>query len=206
MIIDFHAHLYGKRFIPEAFFSESAKKWAEKADDRTPEMIMPKLLDGFVDEDGELYLGAVYDPMKDECFSAQRNLGAKLNGKTLQVAQTGDLTSSLLTTGFPYDIRSNPNNNLDQHARFALLSQGVRRLGSAALDLCYVAAGRFDGYWELSLERWDLAAGALIASEAGAMVTAADGDSDLLTQPCSVLAANPTLHAQMLAVLQETQT
>jgi myo-inositol-1(or 4)-monophosphatase len=110
---------------------------------------------------------------------------------------------SLLVTGFPYDAWSTPQNNLENFGRFARMTQGVRRLGSAALDLCYVAAGRFDGYWELSLKPWDLAAGGLIAAEAGAIVTNLTGQSDYLTPPCSLLAAPPSLHEKMLVVLSE---
>jgi myo-inositol-1(or 4)-monophosphatase len=106
-----------------------------------------------------------------------------------------------LVTGFPYDIRTNPQNNLEFFARFALNSQGVRRLGSAALDLAYIACGRFDGYWETSLKSWDLAAGALIAQEAGALVTDLDGSPDYLSPPHSILAANPVLHPQLLRML-----
>lgn len=152
---------------------------------------------------GELELGVVYDPMRDECFRAQRGAGAWLNGEALKVSGSDNLDHCLLVTGFPYDIRTNPANNLDHYARFALRTQGVRRLGSAALDLCYVAAGRFDGYWELYVAPWDIAAGALIAREAGAQVSAVFGDPDYLSEPCSVLAANPVLHARMLGVLQD---
>jgi len=156
-------------------------------------------------EGGELRLGTVYDPISDEIFSATKTGGALLNGETIQTTVTDALDQSLLVTGFPYDIRTNPANNLDNYARFALLSQGVRRLGSAALDLCYVAAGRFDGYWELSLESWDLAAGALIAKEAGARVSKVNGRGDILTPPYSVIAANPALHELMLDVLTDRQ-
>jgi len=104
-------------------------------------------------EDGDLKLAAVYDPMRDEMFSAQRGRGAWLNSEALHVSQTTELVKSLLITGFPYDIRTNDHNNLDHFAYFALRTQGVRRLGSAALDLAYVAAGRFDGTgnWASSL-------------------------------------------------------
>jgi myo-inositol-1(or 4)-monophosphatase len=154
------------------------------------------------EEDGEVRLGAVYDPMQDECFSAARGRGAWLNGEPIHAAQATSLDHSLLVTGFPYDIRTNPVNNLESYARFALISQGVRRLGSAALDLCYIAAGRFDGYWELRLNPWDIAAGGLVAEEAGAMVTAIDGKTAYLANyPPSILAANPQIHAEMLAVL-----
>ena len=157
-------------------------------------------------EDGEIRLAAVYDPMREECFSAERGRGAWLNGQPVYVSKTKELTECLLVTGFPYDIRNNPENNLNLYARFALLTQGVRRLGSAALDLCYVACGRFDGFWELQLEAWDMAAGSLIAQEAGATVTSVNGGSNLLVPPYSVLAANPALHSQMLQVIQDTRS
>lgn len=151
--------------------------------------------------DGELQLGAIYDPLRDECFTAERGRGAWLNGKPIQAANQSSLDQALLVTGFPYDIRTNPQNNLEFFARFALHSLGVRRLGSAALDLAYIACGRFDGYWETSLQAWDLAAGALIAREAGALVTDMRGCPHYLSPPHSILAANPALHTQMLQML-----
>jgi myo-inositol-1(or 4)-monophosphatase len=154
-------------------------------------------------QDDRLELGVVYDPILDECFSAERGRGAWLNGKPIHVSGARDLDHSLLVTGFPYDIRTNPVKNLDNYARFTLRSQGVRRLGSAALDLCYIAAGRLDGYWETVLFAYDMAAGALIAEEAGAVVTDLYGGADYLASPQSVLAANAVIHGQMLAVLQE---
>ncbi len=150
---------------------------------------------------GEVKLGVVYDPAQDECFSALRGEGAWVNRKPIRVSQTGELPRALLVTGFPYDIWTTQENNLAHHNRFALRSQGVRRLGSAALDLCYVAAGRLDGFWELKLSPWDIAAGALIAEEAGALVTAVDGSQAYMTAQPSILAANPALHAEMLALL-----
>ena len=152
--------------------------------------------------DGQLSLAAVYDPMRDELFSAERGKGAWRNGQPMRVRAQSELSRSLLVTGFPYDIRTTANSNLEQFVRFARLTQGVRRLGSAALDLCYVAAGRFDGYWELSLRPWDIAAGALIAREAGALVTTVQGESGILFSPYSVLAATPGIHDDMLAHLQ----
>jgi myo-inositol-1(or 4)-monophosphatase len=152
--------------------------------------------------EGQLHSGVVYDPLRDELFSAQRGRGAWLNDKPLRCSVVTDLNKSLLVTGFPYNIRTSQNNNLDQYSRFALHSQGVRRLGSAALDLCYVGAGRFDGYWELYLEPWDLAAGALIAIESGAIVTATDGGKLRLEQPCSALAASPGIHQAMLQMIR----
>jgi len=154
-------------------------------------------------EGGIVQMGVVYNPISDECFCARRGEGAFLNGRRLHVSKTAELANSLLVTGFPYDIWENPDNNLDHFARFAVRTQGVRRLGSAALDLCFVAAGRFDGYWELRLKPWDVAAGGLIAAEAGAVVTNLHGGEDYLSPPQSILAANPAIHPQMLTVLNE---
>jgi len=151
--------------------------------------------------DGVVTLGVVYDPMRDELFAAERGQGVWCNGRSLQVSRVTEFQRSLLVTGFPYDIWSTPKNNLDYFGRFTRMTQGVRRLGSAALDLCYVAAGRFEGYWELSLKPWDLAAGGLIAAEAGAIVTNLDGRDEYLAPPCSLLAAPPGLHPKMLEIL-----
>lgn len=150
---------------------------------------------------GVIRLGVVYDPLRDECFSAERGKGSWLNGETLHTANSDSLDHSLLVTGFPYNIRTADNTNLEHYADFSLRSMGVRRLGSAALDLCYVAAGRFDGYWETSLNAWDVAAGILIAEEAGARVTKTDGNTQVLSPPLSIVAANPILHAQILELL-----
>ena len=153
--------------------------------------------------DGVVTLGVVYDPMRDELFAAERGRGARLNGRSLHCSQVTDLQHSLLTTGFPYDAWSTPRNNLEYYGRFVKRTQGVRRMGSAALDLCYVGAGRLDGYWELSIEPWDVAAGGLVASEAGATVSNMAGRPDYLTPPCSILAAPPGLYQKMKAVLDE---
>ncbi|MBN1439840.1 MAG: inositol monophosphatase [Anaerolineales bacterium] len=152
-------------------------------------------------EGGRTKLGVVYDPTRKEIFWAERGKGAFCGSARLRATQSTDLRSSLLVTGFPYDAWSNPQNNLDLYARFAVRSRGVRRLGSAALDLAYVGAGRFDGYWEMRLSPWDVAAGGLIAEEAGARVTAMDGVSDYLAGEPSLIAANPILHGKMLAVI-----
>ncbi len=152
---------------------------------------------GYVRE-GQLTLGVVYDPVRDEMFTAERGQGAFLNGNPLRVSTANRLIDSLLVTGFPYDIQHRADNNLDHYTHFSLHSQGVRRLGSAALDLCYVAAGRFDGFWEISIESYDIAAGSLIVTEAGGMVTDARGGPDFLTPPCSVLATNGQIHPLML--------
>lgn len=150
---------------------------------------------------GVMKLAAVYDPMRDELFSADRGHGAWLNGRQLHASTTSELKNSLLVTGFPYDAWISPVNNLEYFARFAVQTQGVRRLGSAALDLCYVAAGRFDGYWELALKPWDVAAGGLIAEEAGAKVTSLEGGPEYLLPPQSILAAPPAIHDRMMEVI-----
>lgn len=153
---------------------------------------------------GELTFGAVYDPMRDEMFSAERGKGAMLNGKPIRVSNVTDLQRSLLVTGFPYDAWNTPQDNFSNFVRLAKLSQGVRRLGSAALDLAYVGAGRFDGFWELSLKPWDVAAGGLICLEAGAQVTNVDGQADFISPPQSVVSATPAIHARLLEALHET--
>jgi myo-inositol-1(or 4)-monophosphatase len=152
-------------------------------------------------QDSVTRFGVVYDPLRGELFTAERGLGAFLNGKPLRVADTRELAHSLVVTGFPYDIRTNPDNNLDHYNRFSLECLAVRRMGSASLDLCYLAAGRFDGFWELRLSPWDVAAGGLIAEEAGARVTALDGSPGYLIPPYSILAAAPAIHPQMLQVI-----
>ncbi|HEY2980058.1 MAG TPA: inositol monophosphatase family protein [Anaerolineales bacterium] len=152
---------------------------------------------------GVLELGAVYDPSRDEMFSAARGLGARLNGRPIRPSAADDLQRSLLVTGFPYDAWNTAQDNFANFVKLAKLTQGVRRLGSAALDACYVAAGRFDGFWELSLKPWDVAAAGLIAQEAGAIVTDIDGQPDFLAQPQSIVAAAPGLHAKLLEALHE---
>jgi myo-inositol-1(or 4)-monophosphatase len=152
--------------------------------------------------DGEMKLGVVQNPVMDELYSAERGQGAWLNDEPIHCTATEELRQALLVTGFPYDRFTNPNNNLKQFNQLALKAQGMRRFGSAALDLCYVAAGRVDGYWEMQLFPWDLAAGWLIAQEAGAKVTRTDGVEDLLASPYSILAANPALHEKILVELR----
>ena len=151
---------------------------------------------------GELTLGAVYEPMRDEMFAAERGRGARLNGRPIQASTVTELQKSLLVTGFPYDAWNTPQDNFANFVHFGKLTQGVRRLGSAALDLCYVAAGRFDGFWEISLKPWDVAAGGLIAEEAGARVTNVQGDRDYISSPQSVIAAAPGIHARIVQELK----
>ncbi|GJQ34724.1 MAG: inositol monophosphatase [Anaerolineaceae bacterium] len=143
---------------------------------------------------GRMTLGVVYDPMRDELFAAERGKGAFLNGKRIQVSGVTELEKSLLVTGFPYDTWDTELDNFKYFERLAKKTQGVRRLGSAALDACYVAAGRFDGFWEFKLKPWDVAAGGLIAKEAGAKVTAIDGREDFLSAPLSILASAPGIY------------
>jgi len=154
---------------------------------------------------GRLTLGAVYDPLRKEMFTAERGLGAYLNGSRLSASATTELQKSLLVTGFPYDTWNTPQDNFANFLKFSKLSQGVRRLGSAALDLCYVGSGRFDGYWELSLNPWDIAAGGLICEEAGAIVTNISGGADYISAPQSILASAPGIHARMLDELDKAQ-
>jgi myo-inositol-1(or 4)-monophosphatase len=153
-------------------------------------------------EDREVVLGAVYDPIQDELFTAERGAGSKLNGSSIHVSDERSLDQSLLATGFSYDVRSAHDNNLDNYSDFALRSLGVRRLGSAAIDLVYVAVGRFDGFWEVSIHPWDIAAGGLIVEEAGGMVTNVRGGERYLSKHPSILATNSHIHSQMLTVLE----
>jgi len=150
---------------------------------------------------GTTRLAAVYEPMRDEMFTAERGKGAFLNGHPLHPSAAVDLQHSLLVTGFPYDAWNTPQDNFANFTRLGKLSQGVRRLGSAALDTCYVAAGRFDGYWELALKPWDVAAAGLIAEEAGARVTNIDGLPDYISAPQSIIAAAPGIHAELMSAL-----
>jgi myo-inositol-1(or 4)-monophosphatase len=155
--------------------------------------------------EGIIEWGIVYNPNLEEVFTARRKGGAFLNGEPIQVSKTESLDASLLATGFPYDIRTSARNNLDYFRAFALHAQGVRRAGSAALDLCYVAAARFDGFWELSLNPWDCAAGYLMVREAGGKVTNWRGEfGSIYEREC--LATNSLIHEQMLTVLHETSS
>lgn len=154
---------------------------------------------------GFLVLGVIFDPARDELFTAVRGGGAQLNGKPLHVSSTDSLNASLLVTGFAYNIRETQRNNLDHFTRFALKAQGLRRTGSAALDLAYVATGRFDGFWEVSLNPWDMAAGAVIVREAGGHVTNFHGD-ELSIYGQELVASNGRVHRAMLEVLNEDRT
>jgi len=155
-----------------------------------------------LERQGEIVLGVVYDPPRDELFVAQKGKGARLNGRRIRVSSVRDLSRSLLATGFPYDLRDNPVNNFDHFQNFAYRVHAVRRSGSAALDLCYVAAGRFDGFWEMKLGPWDLAAGSLMVQEAGGKVSDFQG-RPLGLDGSFVLASNGPIHGEMIKVLKK---
>jgi myo-inositol-1(or 4)-monophosphatase len=151
---------------------------------------------------GELIAGAVYDPNFDELFSAEKGAGAYMNGRKLQVTSTDKLEKSMLATGFPYDVRNNPFNCVQHFEEFLVKAQAVRRLGSAALDICYVAAGRLDGFWEVNLHPWDTAAAVLITTEAGGKVSGFKGEKYSIYQRDIVL-SNGTIHDEMLDLIKK---
>jgi myo-inositol-1(or 4)-monophosphatase len=150
--------------------------------------------------DGVPMVGAVYDPSRRELFTAERGAGAWLNGVPLRVSSAATLIDSLLCTGFPYTVQQDPSELVGLFAEFLATSRAVRRLGSAAIDLCYVAAGRLDGFWEQKLNPWDLSAGALIVQEAGGVATAVDG-SPFESRKGNVIASNGRIHQQMVDVI-----
>jgi myo-inositol-1(or 4)-monophosphatase len=155
-----------------------------------------------VEYKGEIVAGVVYDPNLDELYTAEKGSGAYCNGKRMRVTQTSDLIGSLLVTGFPYDIAQNPDNAVGHFVNFLMEGQGLRRLGSAALDLSYIAAGRFDGFWEVNLNPWDMAAGVLFVQEAGGKVTDFSGVPSSIYNK-QVLATNGVIHDAMLQVLKK---
>ncbi|MDQ5984399.1 MAG: Inositol-1-monophosphatase [Syntrophus sp. SKADARSKE-3] len=152
--------------------------------------------------EGKVRLGVIYHPMMDELFVAEEGRGAACNGVHIHVSETDDSSRSLLATGFPYDIRHTEQDNIANFIAMAKRVQAIRRAGSAALDLAYVAAGRFDGFWELKLAPWDTAAGCLMVTEAGGVVTDLNGGPFLLSSP-HVLASNGKIHDGLLAILRE---
>ena len=154
--------------------------------------------------DRRIALGVAYNPSLDELYVAERGHGATVNDERLAVSTATSLDASLLATGFPYNIRETPDTNLKEYAAFALRCRGVRRLGSAVLDLAWVAAGRFDGFWELRLGPWDVAAASLFVEEAGGRVTNLVGAAVDLDAP-AVVASNGRIHDEMLAVLREVR-
>jgi myo-inositol-1(or 4)-monophosphatase len=157
-----------------------------------------------LEAEGEMKLGVVYNPLLDELLYAQKGEGAWLNGKRIFVSRADNLDRGFLCTGFPYDIREHGDFYLSFFREFMVRSQAIRRPGSATLDLCYLAAGRFDGFWELKLHPWDVAAASLMVSEAGGRLT------DFQGRPYSIyseetLASNGLIHGEMLKVIEEVR-
>lgn len=144
----------------------------------------------------EAVVGVVFAPYLNECFYAVRGCGSWLNGNRIKCSDKAELSKAVLATGMPYDRNDNPDNNLAEICRMALCVRGIRRMGSAAIDLCYTGAGFFDAYWELNLNRWDVAAGQLIASEAGAVIESIRSDRNH-----SILASNPHLYPIVRQIL-----
>ena len=150
---------------------------------------------------GEMLAGVVLHPVSGELFTAVKNEGAQLNGHSIGVSRCSSLSGALLVTGFPYDAKHTPRPYMARYEKMLVAAQGVRRLGSAALDLCYVACGRFEGFWEEHLHPWDTAAGFLIAKEAGARVTDfSDGPYDI--DKAEILATNGLVHEEMRTIIQ----
>ena len=150
--------------------------------------------------EGIVEVGVVYDPVRDELFTAVRGGGAFLNDKPIEVSAETELGESLLATGFPYDLRTSEVNNLDHWNTMIFHARAIRRAGAAALDLCYTAMGRFDGFWELKLSPWDVAAGGLIIVEAGGTLTDLAGDPHSIYSQ-ETLATNGKIHSQMSEIL-----
>jgi myo-inositol-1(or 4)-monophosphatase len=201
-----------EEFIPEGKKSRYIYKWIIDPLDGTTNYAhgLPIYCVSIaLEKNGKIILGVVYNPNLDELFVAEKGKGAFLSEglgsakrkRKISVSQTAKLLQSLLATGFPYDVRTSEINNLDHFANFYKKAQAVRRGGSAVLDLCYLAMGRFDGFWELKLSPWDVAAGSLMVEEAGGKVT------DFLGGPFNVylkeiLASNGKIHQQMMEVLK----
>ena len=153
-----------------------------------------------LEREGHAVLGVVYDPMREELFTAIKDAGAFLNGMPISVSGNDALIRSLLATGFPYDRTTSRENNLDLFSALIMAAQEVRRSGSASLDLCAVAAGRLDGYWELKLHPWDVAAGSLIVREAGGIVSDFTG-LRFSIHDNEIIASNGAIHEQMLEII-----
>jgi len=208
------AGMINRAFPSDGFLGEEQTSWeAGGSGDKRLWLVDP--LDGTVnfahsypcfcvsialEQEGEIVLGVVYDPASNELFSAVKGGGAALNGRPIGVSKTEKLVRSLVVTGFPYDTVTNPGNIFRDFEDMAKASQGVRRDGSAALDLCYIASGRLDGFWELRLKPWDTAAGMLMVAEAGGLVT------DYRGYPFrpgmeEILATNGKIHKEMMDVL-----
>jgi myo-inositol-1(or 4)-monophosphatase len=154
-----------------------------------------------LEEEGEIKFGIIYNPMLEELFTAKKGEGAYLNNKRIYVSKTKILKDSVLATGFPYDIAESVDNNFDHFCNFSLSSRAIRRLGSAGLDLAYTACGRFDGFWELKLSPWDMAAGYILVKEAGGKITDLKGKKFSIYKK-EIVASNGIIHNQMLKILE----
>lgn len=155
-----------------------------------------------VEQDGRMLAGGIYDSFKEEMFLAERGKGARLNGKKIRVSGTKELHKALLATGFPYDRQKKAGYYVQRLRRALTVGRDVRRLGSAALDLAYVACGRFDAYWEYSVHPWDVSAGWLMVEEAGGQVTRIDGKPYQITDTTQTLATNGNLHGALSRLLK----
>jgi myo-inositol-1(or 4)-monophosphatase len=155
-----------------------------------------------VERRGEMVAGVIYDPTRDELFTAERGAGAALNGEKIEVSEVDHLERALLVSGFPYDVRERMDEYLPAWRKFLERAQGVRRLGAASIDMCAIASGRMDGFWERGLNPWDTAAGSILIEEAGGLVTKMDG-SPFDNYTPSLLCTNGKIHEAMLAVLEE---
>lgn len=151
----------------------------------------------------EILCGCVYNPMLDELFYAEKGQGAYLGSRKLSVTKRTNIESALTATGFPYNAHENPHHCIERFGKMVQAGIPIRRLGVAALDLCYVAAGRFDLFWEVALQPWDMAAGKLIVEEAGGTVTHYDGTKRQIYSYSSILASNGHLHQEMVSLLKE---
>lgn len=158
-----------------------------------------------VEYQGICVLGVVYDPTRNELFLAQQGKGSTLNGTPIHVSATPKLNEALLVTGFAYDVHTAKDNNLKEFCAFTLRARGMRRTGTAAIDLCYIACGRFDGFWELQLNPWDTAAGKVILEEAGGRMTNYAGEPYSIYGD-TLIATNGLIHQEMIEVLRETRS
>jgi myo-inositol-1(or 4)-monophosphatase len=155
------------------------------------------------EQNGEIILGVIYNPIAEELFVAEKNKGAYLGKKKIQVSNTKEMEKAFLATGFPYNLKDNPENCIDRSLAFLKMGLPLRRLGSAALDMAYVACGRYDGFWETSLGPWDCAAGKIMVEEAKGKITNWEGCPFKLSAYNTLVASNGKLHNEMLKILKK---
>ena len=211
LIIDF----LSKKYPHTSFLSEESSPSSNKSENLW--IIDP--LDGTVNfahgipffsisiayfENNEPLLGVIYNPLLDELFTAEKSKGAFFNKKPIQVSSTNELNSAILATGFPYNIDKNPQNCIERFTDIIKKGLPIRRLGSAALDLAYVAAGRFDGFWETNLGPWDYAAGTLLIEEAKGKITTWEGNDVEVQKSKTILATNKLIHQELTDILKQS--